>query len=153
MPEISSHVCAWVLGRLESGGAPDERAPGTRPAVPIRPSVLNKLSVPYFCPTKLMLADAMTNGVDSAALQQLLDIIFNKERQAGLSLEGTTNPKTTCGAYTSNFPSGLHMASMDQSGCMSQPLHDQSLSAFREQPLHALSAFRDQPLHALSASA
>jgi hypothetical protein len=51
-----------------------------------------------------MLADAMTNGVDSAALQQLLDIIFNKERQAGLSLEGTTNPKTTCGAYTSNSP-------------------------------------------------
>ena len=46
-----------------------------------RLSVLNKLSVPYFCPTKLMLADAMTKVVDSATLQQFFDIILNKKNR------------------------------------------------------------------------
>ncbi len=46
-----------------------------------RAAVLNKQSLPFFCPTKLMLADPMTKVVDSATLQQFFDIIFNKKNR------------------------------------------------------------------------
>ena len=46
-----------------------------------RSCVLDNQLKPYFCPTKLMLADPMTKIVDGATLITFLEIVFNKKNK------------------------------------------------------------------------